>query len=94
MTRCGGSLIPEGVDLLDLMLSRTNVLQAWKRVKANGGAAGIDKLSIAESTEMIRYAWPSIRRQIVDGSYRPDPVRRTEIPKGNGETRPLGIPTV
>jgi RNA-directed DNA polymerase len=94
MTRCGGSLIPEGVDLLDLMLSRTNVLQAWKRVKANGGAAGIDKLSIAESAEMIRCTWPSIRRQIVGGSYRPDPVRRTEIPKGNGETRPLGIPTV
>ena len=93
-TRSGGSLIPEGEDLLELMLSRENMTAAWKRVKANRGAAGVDELSIEESMELIRCTWQSIRRQIEEGSYRPSPVRRTEIPKGNGETRPLGIPTV
>lgn len=92
--RCGGSLVPKGIDLLELMLSRINMTMAWKRVKANQGSSGVDNLSIEESLELIRDKWQSIRRQIEDGTYRPSPVRRTDIPKGNGETRPLGIPTV
>ena len=88
------SLIPEDVDLLELMLSRENMMAAWKRVKANDGTSGVDGLSVADATVMIREKWDSIKRQIERGTYRPLPVRRTYIPKGNGETRPLGIPTV
>ena len=88
------SLIPEDVDLLELMLSRENMMAAWKRVKANDGTSGVDGLSVADATVMIREKWESIKRQIERGTYRPLPVRRTYIPKGNGETRPLGIPTV
>lgn len=86
--------IPEDYSLFKEMLSRDNVLRAWKRVKANGGAPGVDDRSVEETSDHIRVHWPSIRRRIEEGHYRPSPVRRTEIPKGNGEIRPLGIPTV
>jgi RNA-directed DNA polymerase len=94
LARNGGSLVSEEGKLLERMLSRYNMQEAWRRVKANRGAAGVDGLSIEESTEMIRFQWPSIRATIENGTYVPSPVRRTEIPKGKGETRPLGIPTV
>jgi RNA-directed DNA polymerase len=93
-TRSGESLIPKGVDLLELMLSRENMTAAWKRVKANKGAAGVDGLSIADVYLTIHQTWGGIKRGIEEGTYRPSPVLRTFIPKGNGETRPLGIPTV
>jgi RNA-directed DNA polymerase len=92
--RSGESLIPEDTDLLELMLCRENMTAAWKRVRANRGSHGVGGLSIAEAEIEIRKTWLSIKRQIEDGHYRPSPVRRIEIPKGNGETRPLGIPTV
>jgi RNA-directed DNA polymerase len=92
--RSGESLIPKDTDLLELMLCRENMTSAWKRVKANRGAQGVDGLSINETEIEIRETWNSIKGRIEDGSYTPSPVRRTEIPKGNGETRPLGIPTV
>ena len=88
------SLIPKGVDLLELMLSRENMTTAWKRVKANGGACGVDGLSVEDATVQIREKWSVLKRRIEEGKYRPSPVRRTYIPKGNGDHRPLGIPTV
>jgi len=93
-TRDSVETVPEADSLLKLVLNRDNVLEAWKRVKANGGAPGVDGRSIDDSSDFIRSHWLSIRRRIEEGHYRPSPVRRTEIPKGNGETRPLGIPTV
>jgi RNA-directed DNA polymerase len=68
--------------------------RAWKRVKANKGAAGVDGLDIAQTGRHLKHAWPTIRRQLVEGTYRPLPVRRVGIPKPDGSERELGIPTV
>ena len=68
--------------------------QAWKRVRANKGAAGIDGLDIDQTAERLRTQWPVIREQLLSGTYRPMPVRRVTIPKPDGGERELGIPTV
>lgn len=68
--------------------------RAWKRVKANGGSAGVDGLSIAATAEHLKTHWPTIREAILSGHYRPEPVRRVQIPKPGGGERELGIPTV
>src|SRR5665213_2643248 len=68
--------------------------QAWKRVRANKGAAGIDGLDIDQTAERLRSQWPRIREQLLSGTYRPQPVRRVTIPKPDGGERELGIPTV
>lgn len=68
--------------------------RAWKRVKANKGAAGVDGLDIAQTGQYLKHAWPTIRRQLEEGTYRPKPVRRVGIPKPDGSERELGIPTV
>tara|TARA_R110002096_G_scaffold54517_22_gene140695 strand:+ start:11064 stop:12446 length:1383 start_codon:yes stop_codon:yes gene_type:complete len=81
-------------DLLEKILARDNLLEAWKRVKANRGAAGVDGMEIAEFPDFLRQHWETIRRKLNDGSYAPSPVRRVEIPKPDGTKRPLGIPTV
>jgi RNA-directed DNA polymerase len=68
--------------------------RAWKRVKANRGAAGVDGLDIAQTGQHLKHAWPTIRQQLVEGTYQPKPVRRVGIPKLDGSERELGIPTV
>jgi RNA-directed DNA polymerase len=68
--------------------------RAWKRVKANKGAAGVDGLDIAQTGQHLKHAWPTIRQQLMEGRYRPLPVRRVGIPKPDGSERELGIPTV
>jgi group II intron reverse transcriptase/maturase len=83
-----------GPRLLEQALARDNLLQAWKRVKANGGSAGVDGLDIAATQEHLRTAWPQIRERLLNGHYRPLPVRRVQIPKPDGGQRELGIPTV
>jgi RNA-directed DNA polymerase len=81
-------------NLLERVLSRDNVQKAWKRVKANKGAPGIDNMSIDDFPEFARARWDSIRDSLMAGTYQPSPVKRVEIPKPTGGTRPLGIPTV
>jgi len=81
-------------NLLERILSRENMQQAWKRVKANKGTSGIDRMSIEEFPEFAKPQWDNIREQLMEGAYNPSPVKRVEIPKGTGGTRPLGIPTV
>lgn len=83
-----------GRDLLGQVLARENMERAWKRVKANKGAAGVDGLGIAETGEVLKQTWPGIRQQLLRGRYRPQPVRRVGIPKPDGSERELGIPTV
>jgi RNA-directed DNA polymerase len=83
-----------GRDMLAQALARENMQRAWKRVKANKGAAGVDGLDIARTGEHLKQAWPAIRQQLLDGTYRPQPVRRVGIPKPDGSERELGIPTV
>jgi RNA-directed DNA polymerase len=80
--------------LLERILSKENVLKAWKRVKSNKGAPGIDNMSIEEFPEFAKNHWNNIRETILAGSYQPLPVRRVEIPKATGGSRPLGIPIV
>lgn len=83
-----------GAGLLQAVLARENMRQAWKRVRANKGAAGIDGLGIDETMERLVWEWPMIREQLLRGTYRPQPVRRVTIPKPDGGQRELGIPTV
>ena len=83
-----------GSALLEVMLTRANLQQAWRRVKANRGAAGVDGLDIQQTAEVLKTDWPAIRQQLLQGTYRPSPVRRVTIPKPGGGQRELGIPTV
>ena len=83
-----------GSAVLEAMLTRANLQQAWKRVKANKGAAGVDGLDIGQTAEVLKTDWPKIRQQLLQGQYRPSPVRRVTIPKPDGGQRELGIPTV
>lgn len=80
--------------LLDAVLASDNLAQAWKRVKSNNGAPGIDRVSIEDWPAYARNHWPALREQIEGGRYRPQAVRRVDIPKPSGGTRMLGIPTV
>jgi len=83
-----------GPGLLGAALARENMQQAWKRVRSNKGAAGIDGLDIDQTAVRLRSEWPAIREQLLSGTYRPQPVRRVMIPKPDGGERELGIPTV
>ena len=80
-----------GRDLLWQVLARGNMERAWKRVKTNKGAAGVDGLDIGQTKGHLKHAWPSIRHQLTEGTYRPMPVRRVCIPKPDGSERELGI---
>ncbi len=80
--------------LLERALARENMVAAWQRVKANKGSAGVDGRTVQDTGEYLKTAWPEIRKGLLDGSYRPDPVRRVGIPKTGGGVRELGIPTV
>jgi group II intron reverse transcriptase/maturase len=88
---------PESIQaqaLLAQVLDRANLQRALKQVRQNQGAPGIDGMSVDELPDYLRHHWPEIRTQLEAGQYRPQPVKRVEIPKPDGKTRPLGIPTV
>ena len=79
--------------LIEKILSEENLNEAVKRVKANKGACGIDKMSVGELDEYFRKHKEEIISSIMNMTYKPQPVRRVYIPKPNGKKRPLGIPT-
>lgn len=81
-------------DLLEAVLASDNLERAWKRVKSNKGAPGIDGVTIEDWPAHARAHWPTQRGQIESGRYRPQAVRRVETPKPDGGKRMLGIPTV
>ena len=83
-----------GSALLTAALTRENLRQAFKRVRANKGAAGVDGLDIYQTARQLVTTWPTLREQLLRGTYRPSPVRRVTIPKPDGGERELGIPTV
>ena len=92
--RSRGETDSTGQGLLYRALARGNLQRAWKRVKANKGAAGVDGLSIEQTAERLLTEWAGIRAQLLSGLYRPSPVRRVMIAKPDGSQRELGIPTV
>lgn len=79
---------------LEQVLSRETMQQAWKSVKANKGAAGVDRKTIADTEDHLKRHWIDIRHKIESGDYQPSAVRAVSIPKANGGSRLLGIPTV
>ena len=81
-------------DLMDDAVRQDNCERALKAVIRNKGAAGIDRMSVEELEEHLQRHWPKIRAKLLSGAYVPSPVKRVEIPKPNGGTRVLGIPTV
>ena len=81
-------------NLLEAVLASDNLARAWKRVKSNNGAPGIDGVTVKDWPTHAREHWPTSREQLESGRYRPQAVRRVEIPKPDGGIRLLGIPTV
>ncbi len=80
--------------LMETILSRENMSKAYKKVKSNKGAGGVDGISVEEVHEYLKENWPSIKERILARKYKPQPVLRVEIPKPSGGVRKLGIPTV
>jgi RNA-directed DNA polymerase len=80
--------------LMEAVVERENLKKALAQVKRNKGAAGIDGRNVGDLPAYLKEQWPTIRAQLLDGTYKPQPVRRVEIPKASGGLRPLGIPTV
>ncbi|WP_319467312.1 group II intron reverse transcriptase/maturase [uncultured Trichococcus sp.] len=83
-----------GESLMGLVVSKKNLLSAAKAVRQNKGAAGVDGMTVHEVEAHIIEFYPQLRRKLLDGTYKPHPVRRVEIPKPNGGIRKLGIPVV
>lgn len=80
--------------LMDKVWSRENLRAAWRKVKANGGAAGVDRVTVERFAAREEEEIARLHDQMKSGAYAPQPVRRVWIPKGDGTKRPLGIPTV
>jgi len=80
--------------LMEEVCERENLKEALRRVKANKGSAGVDGMTVDEITDYLKQHWPAIREQLLSGTYKPQPVRRVEIPKPDGGgVRKLGIPS-
>jgi RNA-directed DNA polymerase len=80
--------------LMEKVCERENCKQALKRVKANKGSPGVDGMTVHDLAGYLKQHWPAIREQMLSGTYKPQPVKRVEIPKPDGGVRKLGIPTL
>lgn len=80
--------------LMEEICERRNLEEALKRVRSNKGAPGLDGLTVDDLVDLLKQHWPTIREQLLSGTYVPLPVKRVEIPKPDGGVRKLGIPTV
>jgi RNA-directed DNA polymerase len=86
---------PTGTEeLMEKIFEKENLVKALKKVKANGGSAGVDGMRVEELSEYLRVNWAGIKEQILNMKYKPKPVRRVEIKKPDGRVRKLGIPAV
>ena len=85
---------PAEEQLMEEVCERENCKQALARVKSNKGSPGVDGMRVEQLPGYLKEQWPAIREQMLSGTYRPQPVRRVEIPKPDGGVRELGIPTV
>ncbi len=93
-TASQNNLNPEEHQIMEEVLTKENMTTAMKRVEQNQGAAGIDDMAVGELKVYLKQEWPRIRGELLEGRYKPKPVRRVMIPKSDGGKRPLGIPTV
>jgi RNA-directed DNA polymerase len=90
-----GEDAPVGVgNLMERVVARANLIAALRRVERNGGSPGIDGMRVEQLRDYLKEHWPSIRRKLLEGTHRPMPVKRIEIPKPGGGRRVLGIPAV
>lgn len=80
--------------LMELILSPYNMNRAYRKVVSNGGSGGVDSMGCKELLPYLKLHKDELRESILNGKYKPQPVRRVEIPKDNGKTRKLGIPTL
>jgi len=80
--------------LMEEVVERENLKEALRRVKANKGSPGVDGMTVHQLPGYLKEHWPTIREQLLNGTYQPQPVKRVEIPKPDGGVRKLGIPTV
>jgi RNA-directed DNA polymerase len=80
--------------LMEEVCERENLKKALQRVQANQGSPGVDGMTVDDLTGFLKQHWPTIREQLLNGTYKPQPVRRVDIPKPDGGVRKLGIPTV
>lgn len=85
---------PVAQQLIEQMIEKDNMRLAWKQVKRNKGAPGVDERSIEATLGWLQEHWEQTKQQLLAGTYRPKPVKRVEIPKPGGGMRKLGIPTV
>jgi RNA-directed DNA polymerase len=88
-----GPAVPVG-PTMERIVARDNLRKALAQVRRNKGAPGVDVMSVDDLAAHLKDHWPAIRDQLLHGTYRPQPVRRVEIPKATGGTRALGVPTV
>jgi RNA-directed DNA polymerase len=80
--------------MMEEVCERGNLFKALKRVQRNRGAPGVDGMTVDELPGQLREHWPAVREALLAGTYKPEPVRRVEIPKPGGGMRKLGIPRV
>jgi RNA-directed DNA polymerase len=88
------SVSPEDSQLMEAVVARENLLDAYARVMRNKGAAGVDEMSVEQLKPYLQEHWAQIKADLLKGAYQPQAVRCVEIPKPNGGVRQLGIPTV
>jgi RNA-directed DNA polymerase len=79
---------------MEEVCDRANLVIAWKRVRQNKGSPGVDGMTINHAKGYLREHWPSIRSQLLEGTYQSQPVKRVEIPKPDGGVRKLSVPCV
>lgn len=87
-------LYRQSPSLMEIVVSKENLVTAAQAVRCNKGAAGIDGMSVWEIEEHIEEVYLPLRQKLLNGTYKPQPVKRVEIPKPNGDKRKLGIPCV
>src|ERR671927_474851 len=94
MAKCEAESKADSEQLMEAVCERKNCEQALARVKSNKGSAGSDGMTVEQLPAYLKKHWPTIREQLLSGTYKPQPVKRVEIPKPDGGVRNLGIPTV
>ena len=94
VAKCRAESLTPDEQWMEKVCQGENLWRAYKRVKGNGGSPGVDGMTVDDFADYLKQHWLTIREQLLNGTYQPQPVRRVEIPKPDGGMRKLGIPTV